>query len=146
MKLCKTLFFSAMQVEQLKSSHDYWSDNELSLPKNLAFILHMLDQTFSLLPGANGRKLDRVTINGVVCLIGIQLAKVTRRTTYNLYRAMRVHGIRSVQASKQQLLASLNGSLGPFLSNNCARGRVTFIPLVDALLFFQKRKYLLKPA
>ena len=92
MKLCKTLFFSAMQVEQLKSSHDYWSDNELSLPKNLAFILHMLDQTFSLLPGANGRKLDRVTINGVVCLIGIQLAKVTRRTTYNLYRAMRVHG------------------------------------------------------
>lgn len=130
-----------MEVEHLKSPNNgkfmisYVGSHGVPLPEDQAIVLNLMDRTFSLLPGADNRCLDRVVMDNKIYLIGVQLAHLTKRTTYNLYRAMRSHGVEPIRASPSQLKHFRSTPI-PFLTSQTNARSVTFVPLEQALQFF----------
>jgi len=132
-----------IDVSMLKAAKsDYYKDiiigSRIVLSLEHAFVLELMDRTFSLLPEARCNPLFRVVLGDEVYFIGVQLAHLTKRTTYNLYRAMRAQGVACVKATPEQLrYYKFFDPPIPFVSYKNARS-LTFIPVIHALEFFSK--------
>ena len=128
-----------MDVAELQNSQAPFpylakGSNGLPLPPLFAITLELMDRTFALLPGAENRSLSRITFGSQVYLIGIQLAQLTKRTTYNLYRSMRAHGVTIHRATSEQL-ARFKQTHVPFLTSRHNARSITFIQMEEALQF-----------
>ena len=98
-----------------------------------SFVLHLMDCTFMLLPDSRGRKLDKVLMNDSFYFIGVQIAHLLKRETYNLYRTLKKHGVHCVKATTLQV-QYLNSQNLPFVSKVHS---VTLIPLHESLDYFR---------
>ena len=93
-----------------------------------------MDNTFGHINGTQAPFLDRVIISGGVYFIGMQLAKLLKRTTFNLYRAMRASRVRLKRASPQHL-HHFKQKRVPFLGPSNRLKSITFLPLEQTLEF-----------
>ena len=133
-----------MKISQVLSSYDHLANiqgsGQKNLPKDLAIILLLMDQAFSTLPQSKGRKLDRIGLGDTLYFIGAQLANLTRRTTFNLYRAMRTQRVPCVKATALQV-RHINLHKLPFVGQAPS---ITLVPLEQGLVFFRDSLYALR--
>jgi len=126
----------SMEVHRLLGHQDPFEEsigsNGRRLPKHLAMVLHLMDQTFSRLPDSCGKNLNRVVVKGKLYFIGAQLARLVHRSPYNLYRSMRNHGVvyRTYSWPKANQLSS---SIADAVTHSRC---VTLVELESVLHFF----------